>query len=169
METRFVYTRGDTVRECADGLTGLKCFTVNETPQMQKRYYALVVHLDPVPSSATQLVVVAEGTGKIGDPELVFSPSEGVYAMESGGRRSNGAVGVGTQRTRVVYVVDSEDAQCFLRAVDETSGSSNAVSARSNWATGSSSDGTLTVHVHPSVARAAFLWSDTRPTTPGAL
>jgi hypothetical protein len=176
MEPRFVYTRGDPVRDCsavdgangANGLTGLKCFTVNEPVFAQKQYYALIVHLDSVPSSATRLVVVSEGTRGVGDPELAFSPSEGVYAMEGSERRSSGGVRVGSggAKTRVVYVVD--DALSFLRAVDETTGASNEVAVRSNWTTGPA-DQIVTVYVHPSVARAAFLWSDTRPTAPGAL
>ena len=174
MEHRFVYTRGDPVRDCsavdgangANGLTGLKCFTVNEPVFAQKQYYALIVHLDSVPSSATRLVVVSEGTRGLGDPELAFAPSEGVYAMEGSERRSSGGVRVGAGGTRVVYVVD--DARSFLRAVDETTGASNEVAVRSNWATGPA-DQIVTVYVHPSVARAVFLWSDAPPTATASL
>ena len=173
MERRFVYTRGDPVRDCsaadgangANGLTGLKCFTVNEPVFAQKQYYALIVHLDSVPSSATRLVVVSEGTRGVGDPELAFAPSEGVYAMEGSERRSSGAVRVGA-RTRVVYVVD--EARSFLRAVDETTGASTEVAVRSNWPTGPA-DQIVTVYFHPSVARAVFLWSDAPPAATASL
>jgi hypothetical protein len=173
MERRFVYTRGDPVRDCsaidgatgANGLTGLKCFTVNEPVFAQKQYYALIVHLDSVPSSATRLVVVSEGTRGVGDPELAFAPSEGVYAMEGSERRSSGEVRVGA-RTRVVYVVD--EARSFLRAVDETTGASTEVAVRSNWPTGPAEQ-IVTVYVHPSVARAVFLWSDAPPAATASL
>ena len=175
MEARFLYTRGDQAPDCSDanganganGLTGLKCFTVDEPVFAQKQYYALVVHLDSVPSSATRLVVVSEGTRGVGDPELAFDPAIGVYAVEGSVRRSKGGVRVGA-RTRVVYVVDAEDARCFLRAVDETTGASNEVAVTSNWTTGPA-DGIVTVYAHPSVSRAVFLWSDSRPTATASL
>jgi hypothetical protein len=173
MEPRFVYTRSDPVRDCSaadgangsNGLTGLKCFTVSEPVFAQKQYYALIVHLDSVPSSATRLVVVSEGTRGVGDPELAFSPSEGVYAVEGSERRSSGGVSVGAG-TRIVYVVD--DSRSFLRAVDETTDESDEVAVRSNWTTGPANQ-IVTVYVHPSVARAVFLWSDAPPTATASL
>ena len=175
MEARFLYTRGDEAPDCSDanganganGLVGLKCLTVDEPVFAQKQYYALVVHLDSVPSSATRLVVVSEGTRGVGDPELAFDPEIGVYAVEGSVRRSKGGVRVGA-RTRVVYVVDAEDARCFLRAVDETTGASNEVAVTSNWTTGPAG-GIITVYAHPSVSRAVFLWSDSRPTATASL
>ena len=179
MPLRFVYVKGlgtpmvgakgdaEFVRTYSNG--NVKEYRLEET-YIERSCFVLVVDVDlaavrALAANATVVGVYAgAGLSKTnwGDPELVYDhTSDGVWAYESGQKRSQTAV----RGTRLVYKVKGDNSTDpgrtnRLYAIDATTGSRMESAAMQNWSGGTNSQGWLHVSVHNAVQRVAFVWAE---------
>ena len=129
----------------------------------QPSCYVIVVDTDATPSTTDTMTLfgVAQG-GDSGDPEILYdgrAGSTGVWVQEQGNRRSVRAV---RHAGRIVCQNRGRAGSNRLYSMDATTGVRSESNVNSN-ATGGTTDGWLSVSVHPCVTRAAFFWGEATP------